>query len=150
MICNIHSLVGFYQFVVFSKNWKKSETEDKIFVCGFWSSMMFQFESSVRTTTDSERRGWNMRVYHKAMKLVVRAPYKYELKVSIVKMREPVARRCLPLPASYCYDNREGKKGSSVERRMVVKRHFDRCMLTEEDIMSIWIAWDVIKRHQDD
>lgn len=70
------------------------------------------------------------------MKVVVRSLQKCELRRFLVKTRELVERRSVPLLVSYCCDYPEVRDTSVVRHGVVVTKICVRSMATEEEIIS--------------
>lgn len=59
-----------------------------------------------------------------------------ELKAFVINSRELVEWTRVPVLLLYCFDIPEIKDVSAVRHNVVVKRHFVRCIVSEENIIS--------------
>lgn len=97
----------------------REDEEVLVYLLTLWMKVLLN--CGVRAFSDLVRREQGMRGLQEATKVVVRPLQEYELSAFLVKTRELVGWKCLPLVVSHCCNFMEGMDMSAVRHGVAVK-----------------------------
>lgn len=77
-----------------------------------------------------------MRVLHKALTVAVGSLQKYELRGFLIKIRELIEWKSVPLMVCYCCDIPKANDNSAISQSFLKREPRVICMVTGEDIFN--------------
>lgn len=126
---------------------KGSGEDEETVMYGSTSSKTVVLKSKNHISVYSVVREQSVKVLQKAIKLVTGPLQKFEVKGIFVKTRELVEWNCVPLVVSFCCDITEDLDISEVQHSLEVGWSCVSCMVTRENNISSYIAYERLLRY---